>query len=273
MAWGRIRRFWRVARHSFAVYCGRSWAARTHCTRSRPCSPSSRGPFDCAMESRGARCSHSRAGDGRADAARSIAPNIGPGRRAARRCQVVHSAVSVWRSCATFHLGSQARSSVGSSWRATAHCHDRSRHEPERVAAKDVAPGRAFVPAARMRTGDNAHSSSGYFMLTGQPHSPMNQENANPGAAQRLAELRGHDSPSARRHGVAAIGGATAASDFQYRWIDLAGTRCRFPGSIGRSVDVPLPAGFGQLSDSGIHVAGRSAAHAAREPPAVYCRQ
>jgi len=33
-----------------------------------------------------------------------------------------------------------------------------------------------------MRTGDNAHSSSGYYMLTGQPHAPMNAENANPGA-------------------------------------------------------------------------------------------
>ena len=30
-------------------------------------------------------------------------------------------------------------------------------------------------------TGDNAHSSSGYFMLTGVPHTPMNFENANPG--------------------------------------------------------------------------------------------
>ena len=30
-------------------------------------------------------------------------------------------------------------------------------------------------------TGDNAHSSSGYYMLTGRPHSPMNFENANPG--------------------------------------------------------------------------------------------
>jgi hypothetical protein len=29
---------------------------------------------------------------------------------------------------------------------------------------------------------DNAHSSSGYYMLTGQPHQPMNVENANPGA-------------------------------------------------------------------------------------------
>jgi hypothetical protein len=31
-------------------------------------------------------------------------------------------------------------------------------------------------------SGDNAHSSSGYYMLTGQPHQPMNFENANPGA-------------------------------------------------------------------------------------------
>lgn len=31
-------------------------------------------------------------------------------------------------------------------------------------------------------TGDNAHSSSGYYMLTGKPHVPMNFENANPGA-------------------------------------------------------------------------------------------
>lgn len=31
-------------------------------------------------------------------------------------------------------------------------------------------------------TNDNAHSSSGYYMLTGHPHQPMNAENANPGA-------------------------------------------------------------------------------------------
>ncbi len=30
-------------------------------------------------------------------------------------------------------------------------------------------------------TNDNAHSSSGYYMLTGCPHQPMNFENANPG--------------------------------------------------------------------------------------------
>ncbi|MFN8706924.1 MAG: DUF1501 domain-containing protein [Planctomyces sp.] len=32
-----------------------------------------------------------------------------------------------------------------------------------------------------MSTGDNAHSSSGYYMLTGVPHLPMNAENVNPG--------------------------------------------------------------------------------------------
>jgi hypothetical protein len=32
-----------------------------------------------------------------------------------------------------------------------------------------------------MHTGDNAHSSSGYFMMTGVPHQPMNAENVNPG--------------------------------------------------------------------------------------------
>jgi hypothetical protein len=31
-------------------------------------------------------------------------------------------------------------------------------------------------------TRDNAHSSSGYYMMTGVPHQPMNFENANPGA-------------------------------------------------------------------------------------------
>src|SRR4051794_35642714 len=31
-------------------------------------------------------------------------------------------------------------------------------------------------------TNDNAHSSSGYYMMTGYPHLPMNVENANPGA-------------------------------------------------------------------------------------------
>ena len=44
-------------------------------------------------------------------------------------------------------------------------------------------------------TGDNAHSSSGYYMLTGRPHSPKNVENANPGAPNdwpSLGALVGH---------------------------------------------------------------------------------
>ncbi len=38
-------------------------------------------------------------------------------------------------------------------------------------------------------TGDNAHSSSGYYMLTGQPHRPMNFENANPGPPNDIPSL------------------------------------------------------------------------------------
>jgi hypothetical protein len=36
---------------------------------------------------------------------------------------------------------------------------------------------------------DNAHSSSGYYMMTGQPHQPMNFENANPGAPNNYPNL------------------------------------------------------------------------------------
>ncbi len=38
-------------------------------------------------------------------------------------------------------------------------------------------------------TGDNAHSSSGYYMLTGVPHVPKNFENANPGAPNNWPTL------------------------------------------------------------------------------------
>ena len=38
-------------------------------------------------------------------------------------------------------------------------------------------------------TGDHAHSSSGYYMLTGRPHQPMNFENANPGAPNDAPSL------------------------------------------------------------------------------------
>lgn len=53
-----------------------------------------------------------------------------------------------------------------------------------------------------MATDDNAHSSSGYWMLTGYPHSPKNQENALPGApndwpsmAAVVRHLRGDRGP------------------------------------------------------------------------------
>ncbi len=39
-----------------------------------------------------------------------------------------------------------------------------------------------FCILRAVSTADHAHSSSGYYMLTGRPHQPMNFENANPGA-------------------------------------------------------------------------------------------
>jgi hypothetical protein len=38
-------------------------------------------------------------------------------------------------------------------------------------------------------SGDNAHSSSGYYMLTGRPHQPLNAENANPGPPNDFPSL------------------------------------------------------------------------------------
>ena len=42
-----------------------------------------------------------------------------------------------------------------------------------------------------MSSNDNAHSSSGYYMMTGQPHAPMNFENANPGPPNDYPSLGG----------------------------------------------------------------------------------
>ena len=42
-----------------------------------------------------------------------------------------------------------------------------------------------------MSTTDNAHSSSGYYMITGQPHAPMNAENVNPGVPNDYPSMGG----------------------------------------------------------------------------------
>src|SRR5207248_2845120 len=48
-------------------------------------------------------------------------------------------------------------------------------------------------------TDDNAHSSSGYWMLTGVPHQPTNSENAKPGAANDWPFAAGAGEPPSRR--------------------------------------------------------------------------
>jgi hypothetical protein len=60
----------------------------------------------------------------------------------------------------------------------------------------ELLPRTAFVAdklciLRAMSTGDNAHSSSGYYMLTGRPHQPQNVENANPGPPNDAPSLGG----------------------------------------------------------------------------------
>ncbi len=78
-------------------------------------------------------------------------------------------------------------------------------------------------------TGDNAHSSSGYYMLTGRPHSPMNFENANPGPPNDSPVPRRPARPGRRRTGRAAGVGHAAAPDLQHRRQRLARPGRRLP--------------------------------------------
>ena len=74
---------------------------------------------------------------------------------------------------------------------------------------------------------DNAHSSSGYYMLTGQPHQPMNSENANPGPPNDypvmggiLRKLRGGDDAFEVRRILKAFVDAQWLDTFQQRLAD-----------------------------------------------------
>lgn len=84
-------------------------------------------------------------------------------------------------------------------------------------------------------TGDNSHSSSGYYMLTGRPHQPMNLENANPGPPNDspvLGALLG-------RVGGGSRGGLPAAVTLPHRIFNTDGSV--WPGQdagwLGRSAD------------------------------------
>jgi Protein of unknown function (DUF1501) len=83
-------------------------------------------------------------------------------------------------------------------------------------------------------TGDNAHSSSGYYMLTGRPHQPMNFENANPGPpndAPALGAVLGRVTPG--------IGGMPRSVTLPHRIWNTDGSV--WPGQdagyLGRAID------------------------------------
>jgi hypothetical protein len=83
-------------------------------------------------------------------------------------------------------------------------------------------------------TGDNSHSSSGYYMLTGRPHQPMNMENANPGPPNDspvIGALLGRVAPSRK--------GVPSAVTLPHRIFNTDGSV--WPGQdaglLGRSAD------------------------------------
>jgi hypothetical protein len=86
-----------------------------------------------------------------------------------------------------------------------------------------------------MSTGDNAHSSSGYYMLTGRPHQPMNFENANPGAPNDAPCLGG----LVGRAGGGGRGGLPPAVTLPHRIFNTDGSV--WPGQdaglLGRATD------------------------------------
>ena len=102
-------------------------------------------------------------------------------------------------------------------------------------------------------TGDNAHSSSGYYMLTGVPHAPMNVENANPGAPNDWPNLGAVVRRLRRRPRRAAGGGAAADAHLQHRPVGLAGPGRRLPRPRVGPVALPLRARRGQLPHPRVH--------------------
>jgi hypothetical protein len=81
---------------------------------------------------------------------------------------------------------------------------------------------------------DNAHSSSGYYMMTGQPHQPLNTENANPGPPNNYPNMGG----IVRRlwHGQ---GGLPAAVTLPHRIFNTDGSVWpgQDAGMLGRNAD------------------------------------
>ncbi len=100
-------------------------------------------------------------------------------------------------------------------------------------------------------TQDNAHSSSGYYMLTGRPHQPMNFENANPGPPNDAAWPRGDARSAPVRSRRLALVDHVAQPDRQYRRQHLAGAGCGIPGAGARPLAPQCPADSGRVSDTG----------------------
>ena len=100
-------------------------------------------------------------------------------------------------------------------------------------------------------TGDNAHSSSGYYMLTGRPHQPMNFENANPGAPNDAPSLGAVLRPDQQGPWRVATFCHAPAPDLQHRWECLAGPGCGVPGANIRPLAPERPTDPRGIHDPG----------------------
>ena len=103
--------------------------------------------------------------------------------------EVVHRPFPDGRAATAFDVGPETRRAARGARIVRTDRDVSPRHPNLRT---DAAPGGAMDRLALLRavsTGDNAHSSSGYYMMTGVPHQPMNVENANPGAPNNWPTL------------------------------------------------------------------------------------
>ena len=82
-----------------------------------------------------------------------------------------------------------------------------------------------FAVLRAIVTGDNAHSSSGYQMLTGVPHIPLNQEDRDSQGSERFAQHGGTGSRGTQASRRIAERGHPAGAYLERRQFPLAGAR------------------------------------------------
>ena len=101
-----------------------------------------------------------------------------------------------------------------------------------------------------MSTDDNAHSSSGYWMLTGVPHQPTNSENSKPGAPNDWPCTAADRAATAARRRRPAGLGRDPGTHLEHRQHRLARPGRRLPRPLRRPLAHPLRSESRRISRS-----------------------